>query len=417
MSQITKIKSMYKNNGKVIENYFFMTAMQLINTLFGILIYPFLIRVLGAHSYGLFVFALSVSNYFIIVVSFGFNLPALKLIAENKDNIVLKNNVMSAIFTAKFFIAIFATIVFYIFAIFIPQINENLLLFSLVFGQIIASVIFPSWYFQGVQKMKIPTLIQFGTRILSLPFTFFMINNASDIIIYAYIFTLSNIFSALLCMIYLYKYEDISYTFVKFSIVKKHIKDATAFFGSSSAGVIKEESVNVIIGSMFGMTELAYYNLAEKIVRLPRMFTMNINEAIFPKFISDKNERNVRKIIKYEVFVGLIIIIFIAVFGRWAILLLGGVEMLSAYPMAIILSITILVWLIVGSYISFVFIPAKKYFYVTQNQFIALISFLLFYLVGYFISKSIFVVIIAITLSGICEILYCNYLIKKHKMI
>ena len=53
MKQLENIKLRFKNNGKVVENYFFMTALQIISSAFGVLIYPYLIRVLGAESYGL----------------------------------------------------------------------------------------------------------------------------------------------------------------------------------------------------------------------------------------------------------------------------------------------------------------------------------------------------------------------------
>jgi len=417
MTATTRIKSIFKNNEKVVENYFFMTALQVINTMFGILIYPYLIRTLGAQSYGLFIFAVSVSNYFIIAIEFGFHMPALKIVAENKTDTRVKNNVVSAIFTAKFFIAIAVSALFVIFAFLFSRINTNLALFSVVFSQIIASVIYPSWYFQGIQKMKIPTYIQLTIRVLSLPFLFLFIHTGDDILIYATIFSASNIVNALLCVLYLYKYEYIKYQFVKFSAIKQYFNDAKPFFWSSSTGVIKEESVNILIGSLFGMSELAFYNLAEKIVKIPRLLTMNINDAIFPKFISENKKNNVSKIIKFEMWIGIAIIALIIIFGKWAVLLLGGNEMQSAYPMAVILSITILVWLIVGSYISFVFIPAKKYYFVTKNQFVALLSFLLFFTIGILITKSIYVIIISITLSGVFEVLYCKYLIKKHKML
>jgi PST family polysaccharide transporter len=265
--------------------------------------------------------------------------------------------------------------------------------------------------------MKIPTYIQLTIRVLSLPFLFLFIHTGDDILIYATIFSASNILSALICVLYLYKYEYIKYRFVKLSAIKQYFNDAKPFFWSSSTGVIKEESVNILIGSLFGMRELAFYNLAEKIVKIPRLLTMNINDAIFPKFISENKKNNVSKIIKYEMWIGIAIIALIIIFGKWAVLLLGGNEMLSAYPMAVILSITILVWLIVGSYISFVFIPAKKYYFVTKNQFVALLSFLLFFTIGILITKSIYVIIISITLSGVFEVLYCKYLIKKHKML
>jgi PST family polysaccharide transporter len=91
--------------------------------------------------------------------------------------------------------------------------------------------------------------------------------------------------------------------------------------------------------------------------------------------------------------------------------------MIDSYPLAIILSITVLVWLVVGSYISFIFVPQNRYYFVTRNQLVAFISFFIICLPGVLIFHNIMAIVTALTLSGLCEIAYCNYLIKKHKLL
>jgi PST family polysaccharide transporter len=416
-SKVTNIKSKILNNTKVIENYFFMTALQIINSLFGILIYPYLIRVLGAESYGLYVFALSVTSYFIGFISFGFSFPAVKAIVENKENLQVKNQIVSSIFTAKLYLSIISILVFTVLIFTIPIMRENWIIFSICFTQIIAEVLFPVWYFQGVQKMKIVTYIQLGFRILSLPFIFIFIKTSSDCWIYVLIASLSLISGSVTSIIFLRKTEKIKYKLESFHSLKSYFNDAMPFFWSSTTGTIKQESVTIIIGAFFGMRDVAIYDLANKIILLPRMLTMSINGALFPKMIENIQKSMVKNVIKYETIIGFAVIAGVAIFGRWIILLLGGSLMLDSYPLAIVLSVTVLVWLVVGSYISFIFVPNNRYYFVTQNQFVAFGTFFLFCIPGVLIFHNIFVVVIALSLSGLCEIVYCNYLIKKHKLL
>ena len=411
------LKSKISNNTKVIENYFFMTALQIISSLFGILIYPYVIRVLGAESYGLYVFALSVSSYFVSFISFGFNFPAVKAIVENKDNLQAKNKVVSSIFTAKIYLALVSTIVFLALLFVIPVFNHNWLIFSICYVQIIAEILFPVWYFQGVQKMRIVTYIQLAFRVLSLPFIFIFITSPTDSWIYALITTFSIVLSAVLSVIYLKKIDKISIKFVSIQSLKIYFQDAMPFFWTASVGTIKQESVTIIIGSFFGMRDVALYDLANKIITIPRMLTMSINGALFPKIIDHAKQSVIRKIIRYETLIGLGIIAGIFIFGKWIILVLGGISMLESYPLAVILSITVLVWLVVGSYISFVFVPINKYYFATQNQIVAFCSFFVFCIPGIFLFHSILVVVISLSLSGLSEIVYCNYLIKRNKLL
>ena len=411
------LKSKISNNTKVIENYFFMTALQIISSLFGILIYPYVIRVLGAESYGLYVFALSVSSYFVSFISFGFNFPAVKAIVENKDNLQAKNKVVSSIFTAKIYLALVSTIIFWALLFVIPVFNHNWLIFSICYVQIIAEIIFPVWYFQGVQKMRIVTYIQLSFRVFSLPFIFIFITSPADSWIYALITSFSIVLSAVLSVIYLKKIDKISIKFVSIQSLKIYFQDAMPFFWTASVGTIKQESVTIIIGSFFGMRDVALYDLANKIITIPRMLTMSINGALFRKIIDHAKQSVIRKIIRYETLIGSGIIAGIFIFGKWIILVLGGISMLESYPLAVILSITVLVWLVVGSYISFVFVPINKYYFATQNQIVAFCSFFLFCIPGIFLFHSILVVVISLSLSGLSEIVYCNYLIKRNKLL
>ncbi len=405
----------FKNNSKVMENYFFMTALQVINSFFGILIYPYVIRMLGADAYGLYIFALSITSYFVGFVAFGFTMPAVTSIVQNKDNIEKKSNIVSHIISAKVYLALIASLVFIPVLFFVPLINTNKLLFIICFAQILSEIFFPSWFFQAIQKMKIITYIQLGCRLLSLPFIFLFVKNSNDLILFVTITILTGLLGSLISMLYIYFKEHIKLRFIYYKHLKGYYSDALPFFWTSAVAILKQQSVTNVIGVFFGMKDVAIYDLANKIISVPRMLTMSINGALFPKVIDHVPMSTIKKIIRVEVILGLSIIALVVIFGRWAVILLGGYDLIAAYPIAIILSGTILAWLVVGCYNNFIFVPLKKYYYVFQVQIIALISMLLCML-GVFLFKDIIIIALAYTISGFSELAYGKYLIKKHKM-
>ncbi len=417
MRQLENIKLRFKNNGKVVENYFFMTALQIISSAFGVLIYPYLIRVLGAESYGLYVFAVATASYFVGIVSFGFSFPGVKAIAQNKDNLQIKSAVVSSVFTSKILLGIVSLVIFIGLLLTVPLLKDHKGLFLIVYAQILSEIFFPIWYFQGVQKMKIVTYFQLAFRILSLPFIFILVRSTDDLLQYAFIATLSVVLPAIALYVYLIRRENLTIKLQPISKLKTYFKEATPFFWSSTAGTIKQESVTIIIGAFFGMKDVALYDLANKLIMLPRMLTMSINTALFPKVIEDIKTETIKKIEKYETMIGLAVVLFVVVFGYWIIWLLGGKEMTGAYPLAIVLSFTVLTWLVVGCYINFVFVPQNKYYFVTRNQIVALISFVVICVPALFFSSGIMTVVVALTLSGFSEIAYSKYLIRKNKLL
>jgi PST family polysaccharide transporter len=283
--------------------------------------------------------------------------------------------------------------------------------------QIIAEILYPAWYFQAIQKMKIVTYIQLFFRILSLPFIFIYIRSSNDIVLYSIIATLSIILPSAILFVYLIKFEKIIIKLQPVKALKRYLTDAAPFFWSTAAGTLKQESVTLILGSLFTMRDVALYDLANKLIMLPRMLTSSINTAIFPKAIEDLKVKSIKKIIRYEWLIGFSVIGFVIVFGYWIILILGGKVMTDAYLLSVILSTTVLVWLVVGSYINFIFLPQNKYYFITKNQLVALLSFVLFAGVGMLIFNSIYIIVGALALSGIVEIICCKHLINKHKLI
>lgn len=415
--KLTKIIDLFDRHKKVVENYFFMTVLQVINSLFYVMIYPYLIRTLGAESYGLYIYALSIVTYFIFIVNFGFDLPATKAVAQENDNPTAIANVLSCIFTAKIYMLVVSVLIFFVLLITIPFLRENYLLFVIVFGQTINFALFPTYYYQGTQKMKTATIIQVIFKLLSLPFIFVLVKSSSDLSVFAIISTTTMIIGGLVAILMVVFVDKLYIRWVSFSEIRKWFKEAFPFFLSNSVGTLKEQGIPIIVGAFFGMRDVAIYDLANKLIIIPRTVLMSLNAALFPKIVIENNKATIQKIIKYEFLIGLSVIGLIVAFGYWVILFLGGETMTDAYPLAIVLSVTVLSWLVVGAIISFLFIPNHKYYLVTINQIIALVSVALFILCGFSIKISIFVLVGALAFSGIVEIIFCLYQTKKYKFL
>ena len=406
-----------KPHKKVAENYFFLTFLRIANILISLLLYPYLIRVLGKEAYGTYIFIFSNIQFFSIFVSFGFDYPALKKISLFPDDNEIKSQTVSEVFTAKICMFILCAVVLALLIFAIPFVQKNTIFYIVIFTILLIDILFPVWYFQGIQKLKILTYVNLVSRILTIPLVFIFIKSPADLLKFTLIVTFLPLAGSFFAFFYLQIKEKIKIHFVKLIDLKPVFKDAIPFFWTSAFATLKTETVTLIIGKFFSMSDVALYDLANKIVNIPRMITNSINSVLFPKVVKNYNLESVKKIIKYETFIGLFIVGFIAAIGYWAVLILGGKEMLAAYPLAVILSFTIYAWLIVGCYINFVFIPHHKYYFVTRNQIAAFVSFLLFAAIGLLISKNITILVAAYTLSHAVEIIYCRYLIKKHRLL
>ena len=409
---LNSLKIKIFNNKKVIENYFFMTVLQILNSLFYLIIYPFLIRTLGADSYGHYVFAFSISAYFVSLVQFGFDTPALKSISLYPTDKKLHSEVISTVFFSKLTLFFLSLIIFMILLVTIDVFRANYWLFIICYLQVFSNILFPTWYFQGIQKMKVVTYIQLSLKLVSLPLLFIYIEHPDDIVKFAAITISTGLLGGVIAMFILRFQDSIKLIWIPISKLKQGFKDATPFFLSSSMNTVKQQTATILIGSFFSMTDVALYDLAMKIYSIPTTLIQSINSALFPKMITAKLT-TIKKVIKIENCIGAFIILFLIIFGKLIISIMGGDSMLGAYNILIILSFGVFTALTVGAIFSFIFIPRGLYKYVAINQSYALLSFFVVALLGLVFSSNMLVIPLAIAISAVTELIYCYFLLKQ----
>lgn len=410
---ISELKRTFVNNKKVVENYFFMTLLLVLNSFFGLLIYPYIIRTLGAEAYGTYIFASTVVNYFICFIGFGFDMYGVRLIAENPFSIEAKSKVLSIIFTTKLYLEAIS-VIFALVAVFIfPILRAYFWVYIVCFATTLLNIFFPIWYFQGMQKMRVVSYIQLLFKLLSLPFIFIWVKAPGDLLLFTIIMTGSSLLGAFYAFVHLLVFEKLKITLVSIKDSLVYLKESQYFFYTNFLNMMKIQTINLIIGTRYTMTDLALYDLANKIVSIPLMLISNINNALFPKVVSNFNSILIRKILLIERMIGVLAILSVVVLGKIIIQILAGEEMLGAYWIAVILSFTIFAFLQTSCYIGLILIPNRKDSYVLKDLIFSFSTLFIFTLLGMLFSKSILVLPIAFSLAGLAELLYLRNVSKK----
>ncbi len=390
-----------------------MSALNIVSALVGFFIYPYVIRVLGAEQYGLYAFLLAIAMYFQDLIDFGFDSPCTKrvaLCADDKQE--LSRTVSVVLFCKLTLIALSAAIAAPI-ILAIPILRDNLWLFIVIFIQNLYKTFYPQWYYLGTKNMKFSSILQAVIRISQIPLILIFVKDTGDLMVYALIVSGTMLVGSIVGGVNVLM-EGIRIVGVSFSQMKEYYKEATPFFVTTISGRIKEKTLTAIIGACFGMRDVAIYDLACKIIQIPKLLLNSINAALFPEVVTNATTDKVNRILKYERLISIATVLCIAIFGYPATLILGGRDMIAAYPVALILSFTIYFMLITGAYLQFVFVARGGYRYVAWNQVIALATCMVFCGVGMLIWPSVWSVALSLTLSTAGEVIYCRIITRRH---
>lgn len=334
MQKINWIREKIKANTVLFSNFSYLSFLQVASLLIPLVTYPYLIRVLGKELYGLVVFTQVIAGYFTIFISFGFSISGAKEVSIYRDDKQKLSEIVSAIsFVKLVFLALsFVVLLGYLMYVDVP----HKLLYVLAFWVCITDLVFPIWFFQGIEKMKFITLISLVTRLVFIALIFVLVKGKDDVLWFPFANLIGALVSGVVSFYLIWK-EGVRLILPSFSMIKESLKKSYHFFLSNVLVQIYANSNKAVIGVFLGMGAVAYYDLAEKIANLIRMPQGILSQTVFPRISATKSVDFVKKIFKVSVGlnVGLYVVLFFT--AEYVVLWLGGKEMLVAVPVVRIL--------------------------------------------------------------------------------
>lgn len=340
-------------NSPFFKNLTNLSIVEFINIAVPFIILPYLLRVIGKEYYGLVIFAQAVISYFLILQNFGINTYAVKEVSLIKNNKRKLNSLVSNVFVFKIALFFFSFLLLFLLVSVFPYFKEIKLLLFLTMWICFFDVIFPKWYFQGLERMKYITYVFVVSKLGSLFLIIFFVKEPNDYILIPIIYGVSSIIAGLGSLVILFKIDRVNFLFPKISDLKILMQRSNTFFISEAAVAVFANSNKVIIGSVLGMNELAYYDLADKIVSVFKHVPLNIvRNSIYPRVVITKNMNIVKNTTLIMGAYSIIVIVFIMIFASSIVNIIGGIEMSNSSNILKLFSISIFTTHISNYYIT-----------------------------------------------------------------
>lgn len=415
--KLIKIKSWLLHYKTLINNFGYLSALQIFNLLIPLISYPYLIRTLGKEIYGLVIYAQAIIGYLVLLVGFGFSISATKEISINRNNISKLNEIVSSVYIIKGLLFIFSLLIIIILISTIPQAANYKVLFLLTAWLCFYDFIFPQWYFQGIEKMKYITFLTLFSRLTFLILIFILINEPKDYLLVPIINGLGGILAGTLSVFIVFRLHKVKFKWQTTQQLLKYFKDSIPIFISYISIKLFLNSNKVIVGAFLGMAEVAYYDLAEKIISLSKMPQGLINQVLFPKISKDKNIIFIKKVFNYSILLNLVILTIIFFVSKYIIIFLGGYDMLPAQTVIRILAISVPVGAI-GNILGIqILIPFGMQKYFTKIMIISLIFYaILIFCIYIFNLITLTNISLVILITEIFTAAYTYLIVKKYNL-
>ncbi|HBG28783.1 MAG TPA: flippase [Phycisphaerales bacterium] len=259
--------SMSSNRKRLLSNFISLSGVRIAGFIFPLITLPYLVRVLGPEKFGLIAFAQGLIQYFVIITDYGFNLSATREISINRNDIKKISEIFYSVILVKLVLTIISFVILSLIVFSWSKFRIDWQIYFLTFGVVVGQVIFPIWFFQGMEKMKYIAGLNILTKFVFTIAVFVFIHKESDYlwmpILYSFGFILSGVLGLWFA---LYSFKII-FVFPSYNEIVHQLKEGWHIFISTVAMSFYTTSNIVILGFFTNNTIVGYYSGGEKIVR------------------------------------------------------------------------------------------------------------------------------------------------------
>lgn len=306
---------MSQHRKRLAGNFISLSLVQGFSFLFPLITFPWLLRMLGVEGFGIYTLIQTGIMYADLLISFGFGLVATQEISRNISNPVRIREIIATVYIIKFFLFLASLLLILICALFIPFLWEHISLAFISCLYLLGNLLFPDWYFQGIQKMRNITIVSFISKLISLALIILLVKGKDDIGYAVFGLSAGNFIAGVIGFFILLNTGTISRAIPPKPVIRNAFKESGYVFTSIILAPLYS-SVNLFILQAFtNPLMVGYYAIAEKIFSAIGMLTNIVNRTFYPHL----SQLYVESLPRYKKTIRSIVFIFIGGFCLLAV--------------------------------------------------------------------------------------------------
>lgn len=284
------VRDKLRKNKTIAQNTGYLMIIECVRLFLPFVALPYIIRTIGAEKYGLVAFAQTITQYFIIIINFGLDISAVRDVAVHRDNGQKLNEIVSTVMTIKLLLFIFSFLLLLIGVRTIPFMFENSRLLSFTFLTCLSELLFPAWFFQGIEKMRYITIVRCSALLFYTVTIFIFIRQQSDYELVALLQSLGNVLAGIIAFYSLLKVEEINLMVPSHKMLWQMFRDAIPFWFSRVSIVFNTNLAKTVSGLVLSMESVAAFDIAQKISQAVLIPNRMLNQAAYPYISRSLNQ-------------------------------------------------------------------------------------------------------------------------------
>ncbi|MGN5882139.1 oligosaccharide flippase family protein [Staphylococcus simulans] len=333
------------NKGTLKENLIYQGLYQVIRMMTPMITIPIVSRAFGPSGVGVSSFSFTIVQYFLMIASLGVQLYFNRLIAENDQSKRKLSQTFWNIFVSK---ALLSIVVLFCYLLMVFWFIDSYQLIFYLQGIFLIGAFFDiSWYYAGVEKFKLPSLINMLMSFLVLIVVVCFVHDPSDLALYTFIIAAITVFNQIPLFFNLFR--EIEFTSIQWRQVGFIIKSSFAYFLPNGQLNLFTSLNCLVIGVSLTYKDVGIFSNTFNILTVAIILVNTIDLVMLPRLtkLTQNGHKSIKKILESNIHVQLLLTIPM-VFGVIAIMpqfyiWFFGKSFYESVPLMTVLSILLVI--------------------------------------------------------------------------
>jgi O-antigen/teichoic acid export membrane protein len=330
-------------------NFIMNATLTMSSFIFPLITFPYVSRILMPVGTGKVSFATSLISYFNMFAQLGIPTYGIRTCAMVRDDREKLTRTAHELLMINLIMSVISYMVLALALVFVPQLQEERLLYIIVSLTIILSSIGMEWLYKALEQYTYITIRSIIFKFIALIAMFCLVHKRSDYVIYGGITIFAASASNIFNFINIHKY--IGMKPIGGYHLKRHLKPVAVFFAMTCATTVYTHLDTVMLGFMTTDADVGYYNAAVKIKTILVSIVTSLGTVLLPRAsyyvqhgMKDELKKITSKALSFVFLLASPLMLYFILFAREGIFFLSG----SAYegsviPMQIIMPTLLLI--------------------------------------------------------------------------
>lgn len=290
-----KLKWNRPRRGGLLENTVMLYILQFSNMALGLLTQGYQMRVLGLDNVGVLSAAQYATNFFQILIDFGFIYSATAKVSRFREDKNVLNKVLTCVILAKaMFMAVSFLILFAFIAPTLPDMSQ-VLVYAFYLISVCTYALLPDFMYRGLEQMSTITIRAVAIKFFATLMIFLFVHQPGDYFLVPLFTAVGNLGAIVFVYWHLFRRVGIRFCRVTWREIWVELKDSSQFFLSKVAASINSNLNGILLNSLAGPAATGLYANADKVIGAAKSGMSPIADSLYPHMMKHKNFSLIKK--------------------------------------------------------------------------------------------------------------------------